>query len=213
MNIRSLLSREDYEEYLLRLVFGATLGKDGVDYISACVTRSYLDMCRTLAGIAAVPERDLLKRQAEELVRTRLEDLRQSWTPTPDQESFDAWHYEVCRALVDTFERHGYGQLCIGQAQKWINTAFKYLYSLGEQRAPGFGRVYPFCHLPLDAPLVERLSADYGLPPLSSPWSRLTDYDEYLTYQQQVRRRFVLAPLDVEFLLSMDRPQDRQRIV
>jgi hypothetical protein len=213
MNMRSLLSREDYEEYLLRLVFGTTLGEEGVDYIAACVTRGYLDMCRTLAGIAALPGRDALKRQAEELVRTRLEDLRQSWTPTPDQESFDAWHREVCEALIDTFERHGYGQLCIGQAQKWINTTFKYLYSLGEQRAPGFGRVYPFCHLPLDAPLVERLSADYGLPALSSPWSRLTDYQEYLAYQQQVRRRFVLAPLDVEFLLAMDRPQDRQRIV
>ena len=86
MSIRSLLSREDYEEYLLRLVFGATLGEDGVDYIAACVTRAYLDMCRTLVGIAALPGRDALKRQAEDLVRARLEDLRQSWTPTPDQE-------------------------------------------------------------------------------------------------------------------------------
>jgi hypothetical protein len=213
MNTRSLLSREDYEEYLLRLVFGAALDGDVVDYVSTCVARGYLDICRTLSGIADLPGRDALKRQAEEVVRARLEDLRQSWTPTPDQESFDAWHREVCTALIDTFDRHDYRQLCIGQAQKWVNVTFKCLFAMGDQRVSGFGHLYPFCHIPLDAPLIARLVAAYGFPPLSTPWSRLTDYQEYLAYQQRVRQRFVLAPLDIEFLVSMNRPQDRQRIV
>ncbi len=84
---------------------------------------------------------------------------------------------------------------------------FKYIYVLGENRILGYRDLYQLCHVPFDNILIKRLGK-YGFPRLSKSWSRLDDYDEYLSHQEWIRRRFSLVPLDVEFILWMGKDVD-----
>jgi hypothetical protein len=45
----------------------------------------------------------------------------------------------------------------VGQAQKWVNMTMKYIFTVGEQRIPGFDLVYTYCHVPLDNILLEKI--------------------------------------------------------
>jgi hypothetical protein len=60
--------------------------------------------------------------------------------------------------------------LC-GQAQKWLNMTFKYVYVMGEHRLPGFIHLYDLCHVPLDNILMNRLYP-YAFQRLPCRWSR-----------------------------------------
>ncbi len=127
--------------------------------------------------------------------------IRNSRAPT--QQKFDDWHQEACKRLADIYRECGYQWFAVGQAQKWLNMTFKYIYVMGEQRLPGFDHLYDFCHVPLDNILIDRLLT-YEFPRLQCAWSRLNNYDTYLDRQHWVRNRFKsLAPLDVEFRLWM----------
>jgi len=185
MNARSTLKRSDYEDYLVYLYFGAKS-----DCLSRCIDRAYLDFSRTLWGLSKLASRD------------KNNDL----ASVTGQAAFDKWHEATCQQLSAIYNEHDY-HLFVGQAQKWINMTFKYIFTLselGKYRRPGLGEVYPFCHAPLDRLLIHRLSKKYDIPwPHQCAWSRLDNYNHYLCYQQQIRQRFVPVPLDVEFLLWM----------
>jgi hypothetical protein len=61
--------------------------------------------------------------------------------------------------------------------------------------------VYGLAHIPLDNIILDQLR-DCGLPQLTSRWSRLTEYEEYIVIQRWVRSKFPgSAPLAVEFAL------------
>ena len=92
----------------------------------------------------------------------------------------------------------------MGHAQKWLNMTLKYLFVLGD-RVPGFERLYPFCHVPLDQFVMSR-AARFGFPPLpgTGAWSTLTDYAIYMDRQQWFRARFDEPPLVTEFRLWLD---------
>ena len=122
------------------------------------------------------------------------------------QSGFDSYHRTACERLPALYREFGFYEFSIGQAQKWINMTFKYIFTLGEERLPGYGQVYQFCHVPIDNVVIDQLTR-YGFPPLRY-WSRLDDYDLYLAYQKRVRQCFDLLPLDVEFLLWLDRAVD-----
>jgi hypothetical protein len=77
---------------------------------------------------------------------------------------------------------------------------FKYIFTLGESRMPGYKSIYSFCHVPLDNILIAAL-AKYGFPGIATPWSRIDDYGVYLGHQQWIRDHFSLVPLDTEFYL------------
>jgi hypothetical protein len=116
-------------------------------------------------------------------------------------EAFDTWHRTISIRLVARYREHGH-EMFIGQAQKWINMSLKYIFTVGDERIPGFQAIYPFCHIPLDSILVRRFRP-YGAPALPNRWSRIDDYEQYLKYQHWVRQRFTRLPLDIEFLLWM----------
>ena len=71
----------------------------------------------------------------------------------------------------------------------------KYVFTMGEERLPKFAAVYPFCHVSLDNILLQRLSP-YGLTALPCAWSRVDDYECYLTCQRWIREAFSLLSLD-----------------
>jgi hypothetical protein len=84
----------------------------------------------------------------------------------------------------------------------------KYIFVIGDKRLPGYGHLYSFGHLPLDDIIIKRLQSR-GLPNLSSRWSRLNDYKEYLVIQKWVRDFFIGSiPLAVEFHLWQEENPD-----
>jgi hypothetical protein len=192
----SILTRADYEDYLIRLYFGGS-----PDYLQCCLDRAYRDFSRTMHGLSSIETNSALYHQARAHLRQALETLLSTEHVT--QEIFDGWHQQTCNALVTIYHQHQH-RMYIGQAQKWINMTLKYVFTFGETRLPGFSKLYPFCHVPLDNIFMDYL-APYNPPSLSVRWSRITDYDEYLHYQQWVRERFANIPLDTEFLIWLGR--------
>jgi hypothetical protein len=185
---------KDYEEYLLRLVFGTEIG------LSACASRAYRDFSRTLHRISKLPNRDELHTKAEKVLTDALTALMARLENPMAQSDFDDWHRRTCDGLGavygDTFAFHA------GQAQKWVNMTLKYTFTVGEEHIPGFGRAYSFCHAPIDNIVLEELTR-FGLDWPSKAWSQF-DYDEYFRCQEWMRKKFTPTPLlSVEFPLWM----------
>ena len=184
----------DYEEYLLRLVF-----RRGMT-ISGCIHNAYLDLNRTLHGMGTLPERSDLRSKAETNIAEALTLLRKSLAAPILQADFDKWHRTTCENLISVYADKF--PFTAGQAQKWINMTMKYIYTIGEERIPGFGTAYEFCHAPLDNDVLDALSR-YGFNGLSKAWSRI-DYGEYFECQEWIRNKFKPTPsLSIEFYLWM----------
>ena len=193
MNFYSRLTR-GYEDYLVRLVFGPKIESDP---LSVCVDTAYLDFNRTLRGINKVKNGAKLHTDAVDVLKKSLSELKEALKITPGQTTFDEWHEGTCAKLISVYD--GSHAVYGGQAQKWVNMTLKYVYTLGEERISGFETVYPHCHAPLDNIVIDEL-AKFGFPALACVWSHL-DYPDHFERQRWIRTRFILAPLDVEFLL------------
>jgi hypothetical protein len=188
-------TRADQCEFLLRLYFGAD-----PDRLGACVNRAYRDLNRTLHGLVGLPTATELRERARMHVRSALATLPRS-AAAESQGTFDAWHRNACDVLCATYAEAGFPSFTVGQAQKWLNMAFKYVHVFGEEHLPGFGGLYAFGHVPLDNIMLRQL-ARYGAPRLPGPWSRLRDYKDYFGFQEWIRQHFPgAAPLAVEFHL------------
>lgn len=184
----------DHCAFLRRAYFG-----DVSTPIDACVDRAYRDFNRTLHGMGKLPHRSHIHERARVQVRMSLEGLAAS--SLTDQAGFDAWHQDTCLRLGASYAEDGFPAFGVGQAQKWLNMAFKYAHVFGEERLPGFARHYRFGHVPLDNIILDRIRA-LGAPQLSAAWSRLRDYSKYLGLQHWIRQHFPhAAPLAVEFRL------------
>jgi hypothetical protein len=194
MSTHSALTRLDYEDFLLRLYFEAEQ-----DPLSACISRAYLDWNRTAHGLGTLSGAEVLHTVAVDTLKGAISELKSQLTRPISSDEFDLWHRTICNSLEEVYGRHGH-RLYVGQAQKWVNMTLKYVYTFGETRLPGYSEAYHLCHIPLDSIIIGHL-AKYGLPRISSSWSRMQDYTEYLERQIWIRRRFEQAPLDVEFLL------------
>jgi len=189
MEPRLIVTPADYTEYFLRLYFGP-----GSDPLTGCIERAYLDFSRTLHGLSKLAEttRRLLFSDAKATLRRAIVRVGGDHTCARSQTGFDVWHRAVCRRLIAMYDNRGH-HLYVGQAQKWVNMALKYIFAHGESRLPGYRRIYHLCHVPLDQIVLNRLR-ERGLPPLSAAWSRLDSYEEYLDRQTWVRDHFSLVP-------------------
>lgn len=190
-----MIERSDYEDYLVCIHFG-----NEPDHLVNCINAAYLDVSRTLHGIGDHPAGVKLRETATLELSQIFLALRDS-ANVANQDEFDDWHRAACGRLGSVYDQHGYNKLYVGQAQKWINMTFKYIFALGEKRIPEFRRFYEFCHAPLDRILVGQLGK-HGFA-FDGAWSRLDHYDKYLLHQKWIRERFEHPPLDVEFWLWM----------
>ncbi len=183
----------DQFEYLLLLYSGTD-----PDRLSCCIRRAYRDLNRTLHGFAKVPRKDELRVRASVVVRAFLTDLGGA---SLDQAAFDLRHQAACTELCAAYAAAKFAEFRVGQAQKWLNMALKYVFAFGEDRLPGYAGVFPLAHIPLDNIILGRLRA-YGMPPLTTRWSRLAEYEVYMDIQRWLRSTFAgSAPLAVEFAL------------
>jgi hypothetical protein len=180
----------EQQAFARRLLFGQE-----PDPMRACVARAYRDLSRTLHGFKAFPKAIVVRQRAHDKVKASLLALLDGGV---DQDGFDEWHRNTCTQLHRIYDRQGF-QFEIGQAQKWINMAFKYLYVFGEGNIPGYAALYKFGHVPIDNIMLEKLAA-YQSPGISGAWSRMRDYGEYFELQKWIRDRWPdSVPLAVEF--------------
>ena len=184
-------TQRDQADFLLRLYFGS-----GGAACEQVIRRAYLDLSRTVHGAGAYPEAQGI---ASRFLHERITALRGDETVVT-YSAFDLWHEEICRVLCSMYFKMGYEQFFIGQAQKWVNMALKYVFVFGETRMPGFAYLYPLCHVPIDNILL-RTEEFKPLAKFREAWSRIKDYDEYLAFQDRVRQRYPSsAPLAIEFV-------------
>ena len=192
------LQESDYYDYLLACYFG----RNGNE-LDLCLDRAYGDFKRTIHGIGEQPKADEARNRAGQFLKEKISSIQAMKAPTQSQ--FDNWHRSVCFGLATIYEQCDYAHFFVGQAQKWINMTFKYIFAFRERRLRGFGHLYDTCHAPLDKEFIKGL-LPYGFSPLPCAWSRLNDYESYLDRQHWLRCRFELAPLDVEFRIWMGQP-------
>ena len=95
------------------------------------------------------------------------------------QKGYDTWHEQGCLQLQSLYRKQGFDKFSIGQAQKWLNMSLKYLFTIGGDRLPRFGRHYKNVHVPMDNVFLEAGNELVG-PVLSMPSSRLDNYQTYL---------------------------------
>jgi hypothetical protein len=109
--------KKDYEEYLLRLIFGREIS------LSACARKAYGDFKRTLTGIGKLADGDDLHTRAEKVLLDALTALKARLESPIAQSDFDKWHRKTCEDLGavygDKLAFHA------GQAQKWVNMTLK----------------------------------------------------------------------------------------
>lgn len=175
----------------------ARLGRPG-DGLNRCIQSAYLTMNRTLVEIAKLPNTDDWHRYMTDCLRDRLAAL--TCRPTWNQDEFDAWHRDMTSRLVQTAENPDC-HFTVGQAQKWINVSIKNAIALGDRLMPGFSCVYDVTHVALDRIVLNELRRRDWMPRelLQCPWSKLTDYEEYMTCQRLIRENLPGIPLEEEF--------------
>lgn len=195
MTKKSILTEEDYYDYLLRVYFGRyENGKE----LEQCIRYAYLDMNRTLRGFGEHKQKEQIITQAEKTLFDRFEGIKNAKSLT--QDDFDNWHRQTCEQLKDIFTSGGWTEFYVGQAQKWINMALKYVFVFRKLR-PQYQHIYEFCHLPIDNIALEKLKGyDISLPSDVYAWSRVIKYDDYLSMQKTIRKALIdKILLDWEF--------------
>lgn len=188
----SRLSDDDVQRYLVRLYFGPVNNAP----VRKAVNRAYRDFNRTLRGFGVHPGRDEVRNAVGRYLEEQLAALESAQLGS--QDDFDCWHQTTCTRLK-TF--YGDFPFTIGQSQKWINMAIKYLFILDRTRVE---KCWQYCHVPIDRILLKKLHEQgYEPPPIANPWSRLDDYPKYLNFQTWFRDEFDVAPMDKEFEMWM----------
>ena len=194
--------------FLMRVFLGVK--NPPIDWYEVAVRLAYTTFMRTLTGYGSEAKSGQLK--ASKYLRDRLEDNFKTYTIT-SQKDFDDWHKETCENLIDKFGTWGVdSKLTYGQAQKWVNISFKYLYAftLFGCYVKGFPAEIvvskmEYCHLPLDNIVICSLSKTEikELKKIDSKWkinqkswtydgrswSKLTESD-YITIQEELRTVF-----------------------
>ena len=132
-----------------------------------------------------------MRKSIDVLLEERIPEL----ITVDNSEKFTQWHYSICKQIVDKYEAAGI-EFYIGQAQKWVNMTLKYLYVLVPDVVEPF---YRFLHIPLDNYIMDIAKKQYGVPSLSTAWSRISDYQDYLDYEQKLMEVIDEMPLDWEF--------------
>jgi len=193
---KSTLRKKDISNFWKRLYLG-----DDTDIMDSCIKRAYRDFSRTMHGIGKkqTPDKYSNIRFFVRIVLNEVFDKQ-----FKNQIDYDSWLEVKCLKLKEKFQSIYKFKITIGQAQKWINMSLKYLYAYGYIESQVIENNYAFFHIPIDNIIQEKL-IQYNIPKLKEPWSRLTDYDNYLDYQKLVRKKFKKKiPMDVEFRLFND---------
>jgi len=162
------------------------------DIITLAITKAYRDLMRTIRGFSCNPEHDSIIKNARQSLHSSITTMLSAELKT--QSEFDELHKAACYDLISSFRGQ---KFTVGQAQKWLNMTFKYLHLLD---FPEVQKVYEYCHIPIDSYMLN--ITNYSM---STAWSKLNNYCEYLEYQNWFRLKYPNdIPLDKEFYLWLE---------
>lgn len=109
------------------------------DEFDCAVYQAWLDLCRTVSDANS-------KESKLEDMRIKLSNALRNYFKNPaytEANVFDEWYYPLMRNVC------GEHLLTIGQAQKLINMAFKYLFCCKGLRM-NYKTHFTYCHMPID---------------------------------------------------------------
>lgn len=180
---KTTLTENDYNMFYKSVLYGNITNP-----IKISIKSAYRDLCRTITSFSKNPKHNIIYNNAVDLLYDEINLLINK--KINNQNEFDRWHKECCDKLINVFENQLF---YYGQAQKWINMTLKYI-SMFEHKL--VENQYEFFHIPIDNYIIEIT----GLK-ITVAWSRISNYDEYLEYQERFRNKYIGIPLDNEFKL------------
>lgn len=166
------------------------------DIFDCAVYQAYFDMCRTVSGAG----KGKRKKEIEKTRITVAEALRDYFADKPKakKEAFDGWYGSVL------FAAQAPAHLSVGQAQKLLNMAFKYLYCLADFREEHRSH-FACCHMPLDSYTLawykRECDSDYD----GEAWSAIDDTAKYCHIVETIRDKLKgKVVLEEEFFIWAD---------
>lgn len=179
----TVLTESDYNLFYKSIIYGNI-----EDSISTSIKSAYRDVCRTITGFSKCKDHDTIYDDATKLLHDEISCL--STQNITNQDVFNEWHKNCCDKLIKKFKNQ---RFCYGQAQKWVNMSFKNLSIIDHKLVE---KQYEFFHIPIDNYIINITGIK-----TSVAWSRISDYNEYIDYQEQFRNKYEGIPLDNEFKL------------
>ena len=168
---------------ILKFLIGICFGKYNDKY-KAAANRAYLDMNRTLRFDKKTDlDRDKLRNDVVSLLKNEIIAFMKN-KAFCRQEDFDSWHFNICGEIKSIYQKEDIS-FTYGQAQKWINMTFKYLYILRNEEVL---KILKYLHVPLDRYIINAAYKEFGIAYPNIVWSKWDDYEgQYLAYQKELR--------------------------
>jgi len=185
------MKKELRKEDALRFYALMTMG--GYLSIDACINRAYRDFCRTMHGIRNNDHNAAMRSEASDII-TRL--IGKVLKKTLTQAEFDKLHGSACKAIKEVYVLKQ-ASFYIGQAQKWINMSFKYVYLLQLADLLDVSKAsidilkhnHMYFHLPIDNIVLQHQTVNrlYSEHIGNAAWSRFDNYSKYLAFQKKLQ--------------------------
>ena len=168
-------------------------GRERNSYLVAS-DKAYFDLCRTIRYMDTSSKvREKLRATIAKRIESAVcNDLTHA---EKTQAAFDKWQKNLCLAIEREFLQVGV-KLYIGQCQKWVNMAMKYLYVLNDQTVASF---FSYLHVPMDQYIYQAAEREFHIKPTCFAWSRIDSYDDYYDYQTTIRAALLIPPMEWEF--------------
>lgn len=190
--MRKELRKEDALRFYALMTMGGYLS------IDACINTAYRDFCRTMHGIMGNDRNEAMRSEASDIIKRMIRKvLKTSLT----QAEFDKLHGSTCKVIKKVYSENQ-TSFFIGQAQKWINMSFKYIYLLYLADLLDIGKTgiellkqnYRYFHLPIDNIVLQHHTVKrlYSEHIGNTAWSRIDDYSKYLAFQMNLQEAVVI---------------------
>lgn len=182
------LPRAQYE--FIRLI---AFGDPQRRYVTASKL-AYHDLQRTLRY---GNKDEAVRRKLRESVDVHLKKEIQ-WITSREEATlnvYDDWHKRLCDDLARIYREKDI-TFHLGQAQKWVNMAIKYLYAM---QTSGIERYVAVLHVPIDNYIYQQAEEELHVPRIDCCWSKIDSYEQYIDYQNAIRKAVETVPLLWEF--------------
>ena len=106
-------------------------------------------------------------------------------TENLDFNSYNVWAEETTKHIRSIYRSNGVEDYTIGNAQKIINVALKFVMSsnIVDYR----NDVFKYCHFPVDGIIQGVIKRAFRINPLRICWSKNDNWEDFLDYQTRVR--------------------------
>ena len=101
------------------------------------------------------------------------------------ENDYDKWAIGIEKEIVKEYHRNGITDYTLGNAQKLVSMAMKYIFS-ADNVDPDLP-VFKVAHIPIDKRIMDIAKSKLGVQKTASSWSKIDDENEIITYQKNIR--------------------------